>query len=540
MPSLGVKLSAAWQAFRKPSLIVDLLNSDKFEDYEVRLLRYEIFFAFYENTAYDNTHNWAKKYRSDYGLYKYVRNIYNPAYRLCEFHHTHLWGGALDPGAGDGTTIPSALPILTDNEDLRPAIAQLWKDSHWQINKDLVTLYGPIMGDFGMRVVDDPVREKVYIDPIHPSMIKDVNLDAWGNVKEYELEEWRGDPEGTDKRVLYNETATRDGDLVVFRTFKDGNPFDWEADLDDPGEDTLGPEWAEPYGFTPFVFGVHNNVGMKYGWSELHPFRSKVHELDDLASMLDDQIRKTVSPMWLFSGVQDPKSSPTTSGADPTSEKRQPGREEIPALYGGKEAKAQALVAELDIPGVSNQINDILKELERDYPELQSDFLTQSSDISGRALRELRRRAQDKTKQRRPNYDSRLVRAQQMSIAIGGEKKYEGYDGFNLESFDKGDLDHLIGPRPVFAPDPIDDIEIERAFWEATTIAVQAGVPLEIHLERQGWSEEDVEKVTTANRRAQAIGERGAQQSLLEAVGQQMAEIRGRRAGENIERSEGS
>jgi hypothetical protein len=528
-------LRAAFQAFREPALVTNILDSEDFEDFETRKMRYQIFFGFYENTVYrEVAHRWAKKYKADHGLYKYIRNIYNPAYRLCEFHHTHLYGGRLDPKAGNGLVIPSAEPIITENERLRPALAQLWRDSNWGINKDIMTLYGPIMGDFGLRVIDDPAREKVYIDVVHPRMIKSVDKDRFGNVKAYELEEEREDPDNPNRRVLYNETAERDGDFVVFRTFKDGVPYDWEPGEDSGGEDSGGggAEWAEPYGFVPFVHGLHNNVGMDYGWSELHPFRSKVHEVDDLASKLDDQIRKIVDPIWLGSGMSKPKKDPKTEGAEPTDERPQPGREEVPILYADKDARIQAFVADLDIAAVSSQINDILKEIERDYPELQSDIWTPSGEVSGRAIRVARQRTESKMIMRRVNYDRAVVSVQQMAIAIGGEMGYEGYGGFNLESFDKGDLDHLVGPRPVFTTDPLDDTEIERAFWETASIAVSTGIPLEVHLKRQGWTEEEIAEVTTVNRRAQAIGERGAQQSLLEAVGQQMRDVRERRQGE--------
>ncbi|GAG44503.1 unnamed protein product, partial [marine sediment metagenome] len=49
-----------------------------------------------DQSAYRDIHTWATAYRKQYALYKYIRPIYNPSYRLGEFWKTHLFGGLLD------------------------------------------------------------------------------------------------------------------------------------------------------------------------------------------------------------------------------------------------------------------------------------------------------------------------------------------------------------------------------------------------------------------------------------------------------------
>ena len=115
MASLRDRVVAAYKAFREPYLVSEPATADDdFSDHEARKLRYAIFWSFYENSAYRNVHSWSTQYRIDYGLYRYIRNIYNPAYRLGEFWKAHLWGGMLDPGAGDGEGVESALPIVVN------------------------------------------------------------------------------------------------------------------------------------------------------------------------------------------------------------------------------------------------------------------------------------------------------------------------------------------------------------------------------------------------------------------------------------------
>lgn len=112
-------LTAGITAFREAYMNAGALDTPDFNEFEARKLRYAIFWAFFQNTAYRDINKWAPSLRAEYGLYKFARNIYNPAYRLGKFWQAHLMGGALDPNAGDGKTAPSALPILTEVDALR-------------------------------------------------------------------------------------------------------------------------------------------------------------------------------------------------------------------------------------------------------------------------------------------------------------------------------------------------------------------------------------------------------------------------------------
>lgn len=487
---------AGISAFREAFVSADMPEGLDFSSFDARQFRYALYWAMYENTAYRNVHSWAVSYRQGQALYKYIRGIYNPSYRLGEFWKAHLWGGRLDPEAGDGTTAPSCLPIITDNEKVRKPISTTWKDSNWQIQKDINTLYGAVMGDVPLMVVDDTEREKVYLQVLHPSLITDVELDAWGNVKAYVLEETRPDPNQNlsivsvqeEKTVSYKEVAERDGDNVVYSTYLNGTLYPWY------GEEAT---WEVPYGFIPLIMVQHNNVGLEWGWSELHPDRGKFQEVDDISSKLSDQIRKMVDAPWLFSGMDKPKATPKASSATtPSASDPQPGREEVKAFYAPMGASATPLVANLDIGATATHINSMLAELERDYPELQMDIWSVREN-SGRALRIARQRVETKVNQRRAIYDEKLVRALQMAISIGGYRNYPGYEGFSLDSYDKGNEDFTIGERPVFSKDPLDDLEIEIAFWKSAEQAVKVGIPIEFYLKnRQNWTEDQIKELT--------------------------------------------
>lgn len=474
---------AGLRAFKEAFLSAETLNSADFDSFDGRQLRYEILWSMYESTVYRDIHKWAVSYRQSYALYRYIRSIYNPSYRLGEFWKSHLWGGQLDVTAG----VQGALPIITENENLRPAIANLWRWSNWNINKDVLTLRGSIMGDQIIQVADRPDKGKVYLELVHPGIVSNLVKDQMDNVQGYTIQYNRANP-ANGQTVVYKETAERGvGNLdVVYRTYLNDKPYGW---------DDMPEEWVMPYGFIPMVHIKHNDAGLDWGFSELHPSRSKIHEADDLASMIGDQIRKSQNTKWLFTGMKAPATSPSPVGATATVARPQPGREEDDALYvSNADADAKALIADLNIADSVAHVMEILKELERDYPELKFDNLRASGTVSGEALRVARQPAETKVQQRRASYDDALTRAHMMAMTIGGLRDYPGFESFNLDSYSSGELEHSIGERPVFFSDPLDEYAEDSAFWNAARAAVGAGISLTYFLQSKGWADDDIQK----------------------------------------------
>ena len=495
------RLTRSFQVFKEALLSTDLEDDIDFSSWQARRLRYAIFWAFYEGTIYSDLHKFANKYKTDFGLYRYIRSIYNPAQRLGDFYETHLMGGQLDPLAGDGQNMPSPLPIMVppgnkDNDErLREAIAQIWLWSNWGKNKDIVSLWGSILGDVVLTIVDDTELGQVYIDILHPGVLKQVEFDRKGNIKSYVIEEDRPDPDSDKQSAKYTEIASRDGDNVVYQTFRNGTPFDWNPEFE------FGAEWSVKYGFIPMVIINHKNVGIDWGWAEMHASRSLFHEVDDLASKLHDHIRKSVDPIWFFAGVSKQKAQTSLDKpkTEPTRDRPKPGREEIPAIYANNpQATAIPLTGDIDIEHVVAELKQTITELERKFPELQVDIARAIQTNSGRALRIARQDSEVKVVQRRANYDDGIVKIHQMAISIGVFREYEAFKGFKPDSFENGDLMHFIGKRSVFAKDPLDDLEIEKEMFENAGLALNVGIPLEFYLGRQGWSEEDLERLAKA------------------------------------------
>ena len=491
---------AGIRAFREAFLYpqVDGEVSDDYSDFDNRKARNDLLWAYYMGNAYrESLHSWSRSMKATFGLYKYTRDLYNPAFELGQFYRVNLWGGYLDAAAGDGKQEPSALPIVIPDVTteataaaLRRAISLFWQWSNWASQRTQVPLHGSVLGDAFVQIVDNTQRERIYAKIVHPSLVKAVDEDDFGYVKGYAIEYDRM-LSGTANKVTYSEIVSRDGDDVVYQTFANGKPYAWGDAFDDSGN--LVAEWRVPYGFVPMVHIRHNDMGLDWGVSEMLPHVGLFREVDDQASKLNDYVRKTVDAPWLLAGVPKPQSNPQATGRTATDNKPEPGREETPFLYAtDPSAKPHPLIAPLDIEATGTNIDRLLGKLEDVYPELALSKVRKSgSELSGRAIRLIQRDAEAKVQAYRGTYDSALVRLQQMAVAIGGWRGYEGFEGFGLESYDKGELNHAIGQRPVFTNDPLDEEELEAARVKNTEGAVRSGWPLDVYLKARDYYDED-------------------------------------------------
>lgn len=510
-------MSAAYVAFRKAYLAA---NSDRTQSQDVfaslaaRRLRYALYWALYEGTAYDAgenaVHSWSHAWKAQSGIYRPTRGIFNPAHRTAEVNVSLIHGGTLDPSAGDGLSVPSALPIDTDNEAIRPAIARLWRDSNWQGRKSIWTRNGIICGETPVRVIDDTIKGRVYLRPFHPRTLADWTTDEVGNVRSYVIEEDREDPLASAlsllslgesrKQCVYTETAERLGENVIYRTYRDHKPYAWNGE---------SWEWEVPYGFVPMVVVKHLDFGHPFcGLGEYAAALAKIVEGDDLGSKLGDSVRQAVEAIWFFAGF---KQADIDAGLKRKANAKEgstgdPLRQISHSITAtDAQAKAQALVPPIDVGGVADYLKLFLDDRLQDYPELKYDRLLTSGEVSGEALRQARKPAEAKIQERRTGYDDGLVRAMQMAIAIGGFRGYEGYAGFGLESYAAGDLAMRISSRAVYAGDPMDafqedlvEAQAETAKAQAVSAWVAAGLDLKAALVRVGISESEIAEILAA------------------------------------------
>lgn len=426
-------LQAGIYAFNERALVPT--ENFPWDDYNSRLFRYALSEAYYSNTAYRDIVTFAARLKANSSLYTHIRGVYNPVQRLVDSYPSKVYGGALD--FEDLST--GAIPIVMSDGQLTDAIKQLWLWSNWRVQKSLYVRMGAKLGDVFLKVVDEPDAGKVRIEVLHPAKVRDVSLDAVGNVKSAAIEYQRRD---TDDGKYYKYTeiwyGENDEDKPwTVETLKNDAPFAYYNDATGKAIQ----QWENPYGFIPLVKVKHKDEGMKWGANPYQAQIGKIDELNDAASVTNDQLRKMLQPPWYFAGVGKPAELDAST----------PDRDQLSAIYGPKESQPFAMVTNLDITAAGVNIERMLMELERDMPELSMHRLREGGSLTAPGVRSAYSDAIDRYSEAQGIYDDGLIRAQKMGISIGGFRGYEGFQGYNLDSYEKGDLEHFIKDRPIVA-----------------------------------------------------------------------------------------
>lgn len=464
---------------------------------ESRLNRYDLLWALYGNAAYTDLIRVLQRYQTDRRFYRYIRGIYNPARRIVEFYVQHVAGGILDTRPDRG-----ALPIEIETgveaawPEMRAAIGQVWQWSNWQSKKSVMVRHGAALGDTFLKVVDDTVKGKAFTQVLWPGIVTAATHDDYGNVVAYTIEYTARDA-GTGNSYRYKETC----DKATFATFRDDKPF---------GYDGAPAAWENPYGFVPMVHVQHLDLGGDWGAVPHHATMDKVHELNDQASLLNDQVRKAVNVPWAFIGV-DPGDITLTSGQD-----------EVPilAIRGASknEVELKALLYEIDIEHALANVQAQIEEIERDHPELTIRKLReQVRDVTGRAVRLIFDDAERLVVEARANYDDGQRRALQMAMSIAGFRGYgPAFEGIDLGTYAAGGLDFRFGERPVLPEDEAERTQADLQRAQAAEAKLAAGLPRRQVWREMGYSEEEIGRME-AEAAEQAAGEESIGARLLRA-----------------------
>ncbi len=411
--------------------------------YDARLSRYALYESYLNGTVYKSINAQAQMLKASNGLYRRIRNIYNPVGRQNKLLTAYIYGGNLDLE----NLATGALPIKTDNPALYPALRNLLNWSRWSRQKSMYVRYGASLGDVFIKVNDDRTAQKVRMEVLHPAKIREMETDASGNITrviiEYEVDEpldlstlkpgARAFAEQQRKSYLYTETI----DKEWFRTYKDGEPFAYYTDM----QGRQVTEWENEYGFVPLVKCSHADIGLMYGANAWYESMGKINEINDAASLLNDNLRKATVPLLQALGM---------SKADGL-QFESTGKDELQILYApGEGASFQPITLQIDVGGALENIEKMLGELERDMPELALQRIRESgSQMTAPGVRAGYADAFTRIEEAQGAYDEALVRAMQMGVTIGGYNRYEGFERFNLASYPAGALEMTIKPRPI-------------------------------------------------------------------------------------------
>lgn len=462
-----------------------LIPTDNYDwdAYQSRLFRYALSEAYYNNIAYRNIATFSTRLKISGDLYKHIRSIYNPVYRLVEAYTSKVYGGALD----FEDLSRGAIPVTMASEELKEAIRQLWLWSNWRIQKSLYVRDGSQLGDVFLKVVDEPEKEKVRLEVLHPGKVKDATFDAVGNIKTVEIEYER--TEDGKSWYKYGEVINQES----FSTFRDGKPFVYPVEMGGMGVQ----QWDNIYGFVPMTLTKHKDMGQKWGANAYHAQIGKIDEVNDSASLVNDQIRKAVNVMWYFAGV-----SKKTELTATTEEKDQ-----LAAIYGPKESQPFPMVSNIDLTSAGVNIERLLAELERDMPELAMHRLRDAGNPTAPGIKAGFNDAIDRFTEAQGVYDDGLIRATKMAVTIGGIRRYEGFQAFNIDSYANGDLEHFIQDRPIVVD--------ELSKLEKITALNTAQVPKWLILRELDYDAETIAEVQAEDEKNRREAMRGFADSVF-------------------------
>lgn len=420
------------------------------QHFQTQLQAYEYRWHLYQNSIFDDVTTW-QAYRRQYGLYRYIRPIYNPVRRLVDFYAGIVYPGVL---ATDGKKLPDgtplAIPLAQDiDPQLAGAIGQLWQWSNWQTGKNLMVRYGAALGDVAVEVVDEVDRGKVTFDIIWPGMITELDLDATGNVKRYAIEYDAEDDEGN----AY--TYKKEVDSRTIAEFRDGELWQYDENID--------AERPNPYGFAPLVWCKHTDLGGDHGSPAVRNI-GKIDELNEIASHAHDRTHAVLSSPMVVSGkgVQALTSEALEAKRAATADMTNPvaGRESV-KVFKAEEGGAVSAV-QLPEGEAMGYMEKLLAEIEDDHPELTMyNELRAMSQVTGPAAERLIGDAAAYIQDARANYDTQSIKLFQMAIAIAGwrantgawgsslTRQQQAFASYDLTSYNAGALDFEILPRPL-------------------------------------------------------------------------------------------
>lgn len=520
---------AGWAEFRDPGSAARTISQEELSDTYSRRWAY---FRNISSAVYSP--NYHGRCDADgRGLYRHTRLLFNPIPTIVGFYEDHLFSGVAQEVKDDkGLVIAHLATPLMDSTDteLKLAVAQIDQFSNWLSEANRFVRYGSVTGSVMVEVVDDLEGEKVAHRIVWPSWVKEIEIDASGNVKSYTLEY-----KAYDRAAKKDYTYRKEVDSGEFRYFKDDKPFNafgqgqsklggadgyMYNDADDRQMISTGV-YENPYGFCPAVWAKHYDDGDTRGipavWNE-----EKIDEVNSAASHGLDHGHKAIEAGKV---IFTDGTIMAVTGATGSSEKGKSGGiyfydprfdwQLVKAPQGGQVAD---LGSSFDLAKLDPSIERLLKSFESDYPELQAqEIIRNKNQVSGAALERMLAPSQSKLDRAAAQYGQQVIKLLQMAVAIAGWRRNGGgwtrrdaqrdvFLPFNLDSWRKGDLNMTLKRPLLVQSTPMEDEELKAK--KAERAKNLDGIVDEFEkLKVAGYSEGEAKDIITRKRTVDVIPE---------------------------------
>lgn len=410
----------------------------------------------------------------------------NPAKRIVEFYPAHLWPGDL----------PAALPIqqpatAKPNDTLATAIQQVWTWSNWAQKKQLLARWLPMLGDVFLKVVQPLGQKRVYFELVDPATVVDFDVDTRGYLTWCRIDVGREERQG-DKLSSYTHVEIWSKERQDYRR--------WEIRNMQPGAtDQLG-EAAETrtfreigIDFVPVVHCKFLDLGELRGVGAYLLALDKIDEVNRLATRLSQLMFRHNRPtMAIMANATDDAGRPLPA---PELESGVVGEDtDVIRLPGA--SRAESLVPDLNYEAYRLWIQDTLRELEADNPELAFWRIAENAaarELSSLAIKAMLRPAIARLLEVRGNAEDALARADMMALTLGKAAKIAPFT--ELGDYAKGDLEHTFAPREVIVPSEAEAAETAQLEWTTATAQANLGVSRRQILHERGYTDEQIAKM---------------------------------------------
>lgn len=458
---------------------------------------YELFETYYGNNG---LYGPAARQRFEVDTWRPdMAALRTPVHRVVEFYASHIWPGAL----------PAALPIVTANERIIPAIQQVWTWSHWGAQKTLAARWAAMHGDLFIKVASHPDTGRPYFQLIEPQLVTDFHEDERGFLTFIRIDTPRKFPDGGAYTVteVWGKDANNPDEAGLMQIWQHSQDF--TAKLD-----TLGsPLQTVPIsdfgiGFIPIVHAKFRDIGRARGVNCFQHALDKIDNANLAATRLDQQVFRHNGVTWALEANSvdaDGKPMPPPRigniGAGESSDEVTVGEERMVRIPG--QATLRPLVPNINYDAPLKILDAHMAEIEKDLPELAYYQLRGlGASLSGRAVRLLLSDVADRVLDVRGLLETGLARADAMALTMGAAAGLEGFTG--LGTYEAGDFEHSFAPRDVIPMSDIDKAELVQA-W------VNTGMPLATAMRRAGFSQDEIDvmeqdKQTAAQSDQAALG----------------------------------
>lgn len=397
------------------SRMIDAAGNDARPALDDRIAAFDAFELYYHNQIYEALSAGGRREQVNATLGNAaaadLAGLYNPVAEVVDLYQ-HVFGGAFRRAGDDpGEDQPTDIRAESGSAAMLDALDRVWAWSNLNVTKQQLCRLPALHGTAGLRIVavndPDPLRRRVYLKPEHPRVIRDVEVDARGNVQaaelQYDLTRGLGDAQEV---VTVREVLTKT-EIRTYRVHQGGlTAYDVARGVDGGP----GARYENTLGVVPYVLLTHQDGGDAFGLNAFYRARAPIDRLNALLTHINTQIHDHVKVTWAIFA-----SGPAPSSIDLG------GRKVVyvDTSRGAQPPSMEPMVAPLNLGDAITQARLLIELIEDRLPELKAVVGRFLAGQSGETIAQLRAPAEQRLGLARAHYEDALVRASQIAASWG-------------------------------------------------------------------------------------------------------------------------